>query len=76
MKQVNILGADELADYEATRNIVESTNDKAKLEQLEADIKSVIDRLVNPEDAWARDYLKQNHCYIWKRIEQILFGID
>lgn len=30
MKEVNILGADELDDYEATKNVVESTNDKKR----------------------------------------------
>lgn len=76
MEQVNIKGIDSLQDYESTRNIVESTNDRKELEKLEMDVKRVIDRLVNPEDAFARDYLKQVHCYLWKRIEQKLFGLD
>ncbi len=76
MKQVNIQGADELADYEATRNIVESTNDRKELEQLEQDVKSLIERLTAPEDRLTVDYLKQVSCYLGKRVEQKLFGLD
>lgn len=75
MKEVNILGADELDNYESTKRIVESTNDRKELEQLESDVKLVISRLTE-KDFETKDYLKQIECYLWKRIEQILFNID
>lgn len=75
MKEVNIFWADELADYESTKNIVESTNDRKELEQLEQDVKMVISRLT-AEDFEAKDYLQQIECYLFTKINNIQFWLD
>ena len=75
MKEVNILWADELDNYESTKNIVESTNDRKELEQLEQDVKLVISRLT-AEDFEIKDYLKQVECYLFHKINNIQFWLD